>query len=140
MAQRGRDHLRQSFTLTTLKTAFWKPTFPLAVLMKIDPGLRPRDAGIFGFSEHCEIGDRALAVVDRRADGLRPVDQVRGGSNHDCGMARRKADLGPEIDVEGSIIEDNSDPGALVERGEGSSADRQIGGGARARLTPWGRR
>jgi hypothetical protein len=28
------DHLRESFTLTTLKTAFWKPTFPSAVLMK----------------------------------------------------------------------------------------------------------
>jgi hypothetical protein len=26
--------LRESFTLTTLKTAFWKPTFPSAVLMK----------------------------------------------------------------------------------------------------------
>jgi len=34
LVAKGGDHLRESFTLTTLKTAFWKPTFPSAVLMK----------------------------------------------------------------------------------------------------------
>ena len=54
---------------------------------EIDSGLWARDTRIFGIAQHREVRARARTIVNRRPDGLRPVNQIRGGSNHDGGMA-----------------------------------------------------
>ena len=107
---------------------------------EIDSGLGAGDAWIFGIAQHGEVGDRARTIVDRRPDGIGPVDQICGGANHDGGMAGCPVFRSPEVNVEGSIVEDDPDAGALKEWGECSPSDGQIGRDARAGVIPWVRR
>src|SRR5450631_191285 len=93
--ERRRRSLARKLHLDDLEDGVLETDLPLGRAHEINPGLWACDTRIFGFAEHREVRDCALAVVDRRPDRLRPVDQIRGGSNHDRGMAGREAYRSP---------------------------------------------